>query len=70
MYTYSLVRDVGALARRKLFTFYLLYTTSTDPPARIFSAPPIDYGMVPSSSLNPVAELECVTLPWRLLQEA
>ena len=30
----------------------------------------IDYEIVPGSFPNPVAELECVTLPWRLLQEA
>ena len=30
----------------------------------------MDYRMVPSSFPNPVAELECVTLPWRLLHEA
>jgi len=31
---------------------------------------PIDYRIVHSSFPDPVAELECVTLPWRLLQEA
>jgi len=30
----------------------------------------IDYRIVHGSFPNPVAELECVTLPWRLLQEA
>ena len=30
----------------------------------------IDYGIDPGSFPNLVAELECVTLPWRLLQEA
>ena len=30
----------------------------------------IDYRIVPGSFANPVAGLECVTLPWRLLQEA
>ena len=29
-----------------------------------------DYRIVPSRFPNPVAGLECVTLPWRLLQEA
>ena len=32
--------------------------------------PAIDYRIVPGSFSNSVAELECVTLPWRLLQEA
>jgi len=30
----------------------------------------IDYRIVSGSFPSPVAELECVTLPWRLLQEA
>jgi len=33
-------------------------------------APSIDYRIVPTSCANPVAELECVALPWRLLQTA
>jgi len=36
---------------------------------RLQDSPSIDYRIVPGSIPNPVAELECVTLPWRLLQE-